>query len=186
MLSRFQRLTRPTFLLLTLTLLCATAVEIRAQGSPASPSQTPNSPPSNARPTPVPSNALPSQLTSDPRAVQQLLAALEFQTKRAENAERERDGWKQQADAWQGLYNAERDRSALLTSANADRREAQEAQRFAVSLLQTQHEEDKSRINLLDAENTALRKSRVKWAFKGAAVGFGTCAASTVPNVFGR
>lgn len=115
-----------------------------------------------------------------------MLANQAVESARAAAAERDRDGWKEQAAEWKGLYAAERDRAELLKSAGGDRREAQEATRFAFSILQTQHEEDKGEINLLRQENSSLRKSRVAWGVKGAAVGFGTCAASALPNILGR
>lgn len=137
-------------------------------------------------PTVAPSYALPSQISNDPRAVQTILAALEFQTARAAEAERQAAEWQRQAAEWQGLYSAERERAELLKGAGVDRKEAAEQAGLAVGILRAQHEEDKTEINLLRQENDKLRGSRLKWAFGGAAVGIGTCAAAAVPNMLGR
>lgn len=171
--------------LLTALLLIATAAETLAQGSNVSPQPTPPSASSGAPQTPAPRSALPPQL-NDPRFLQQTLEALEFQTKRAELAEKAKAEAEQQRDEWKRLYEAERGAGDLAGEAREDRKAATEGYRTALGAFQLLHEEDKGRIAGLEQEVKALRKSRVEWGLKGGALGAGICYAQTLPNLFRR
>lgn len=123
---------------------------------------------------------------TDPRFVQQALAALEYQTARADAAEAQAAGWKRQADDWRELFDAEHRRAELLKSATGDRAEASQDLKLANKLLADQHAEDKAFIAAQDERIRKLEASRFRWAIGGAAVGGGACLLSTVPNIFGR
>jgi hypothetical protein len=116
--------------------------------------------------------------------VQTILAALKYQTERADEAEKQRDGWKKQSDEWRGLYDDETKRSALLKGATVDRKEAFDQTSFAAALLTKQHEEDKGFIREQNDYIRKLETSRFKFAIGGIGLGLGTCAAAVIPSLF--
>jgi murein tripeptide amidase MpaA len=122
--------------------------------------------------------------TNDPRFLQSVLAALQYQTARADEAERQRDGWHKQAGEWEALYNSANARGDLLKSATEDRKESGQDRSFALALMTKQHEEDKAFIAEQDARIRKLEASRFRWGIGGAAIGATICAAATVPNIF--
>lgn len=173
-----------TLLLLTAFIALSSDVKTFAQGSTGSPPQIPDSPRSDApRPNATPPTGLPATV-NNPQALQQILAALEFQTKRADAAEARSAEWQRQADEWKGLYSSEKERADLLKQATGERRDAQAQTAFAVQLLRDQHADDKLEIARQNDRIRSLERSRFKWAVGGFVLGGGTCAAATIPNVF--
>jgi hypothetical protein len=167
-------------------ILLSSDARIYAQDSTGSPPQTQISPRTDAPRTPATKpTGLPTQI-NDPAAVQNLLAALEYQQKRADAAESRVGEWQRQADEWKGLYLSEKERADLLKGAGIDRKEAQAETNLAVGFLRQQHTEDLSEIGRLNDRISKLEASRLKWAFGGLVIGGTVCAAATVPNIFGR
>lgn len=118
--------------------------------------------------------------------MQDLLAALAYQTARADEAVKQRDGWKTQAKEWEDLYTTANKRGDLLLGATGDRKEAQAQTGLALAVMTAQHNDDKG---FIKEQNDYIRKLEGR-QFKIAAVsfvgGFGTCIATNIPNIFGR
>lgn len=108
----------------------------------------------------------------DTQCVQRLQSALEFQTQRADEAVSQRNAWKEQAATWQKLFLDERQRSTLLTGANADRRSAESFQADAIMQLREQHRLDETAIRDLSREVKACEKAK----FKSTVIAFGVGA----------
>jgi hypothetical protein len=105
--------------------------------------------------------------------LQAALAQAEYQKSRADELAKELSDWKTQASTWENLFIDERKRSDLLTSALADRKDAEGSRGLAVTLLQQQVTDDGQMIKEVNQELKTCEQSKLKWAVVGAGIGAG-------------
>lgn len=112
------------------------------------------------------------------QALQEALAALEFQTARASVSETQGAVWKAQALEWQKLFDAETQRASVLTQANDKRQDAVLGYKQAAEQAQQLALELKQQLDKKDNEIARLKAGRGKW--------FGAGFLAGIALAFGR
>lgn len=105
------------------------------------------------------------------KTIQELAAALEYQTAKADELRRQIEAWKEQAKNWQELFESERQRSGLLQNASGDRQAAEANLKKALEKLQSLYDAQTQKLEEANKKIAELRKSRSRWAIIGTVVG---------------